>query len=319
MHCWVIGRGGLLGSSVEKRLITEHDVWAPLDPIIWKSFDAFQKTFEPALKDFKEFVGLDPWIILWCAGVGTVSTTADLLNDESLKIESVLLLAKKIFGELISNGTLFFASSAGGVYAGSASPPMTESTEVRPLSIYGFQKLRLEEMFRQFGRETGATVLIGRIANLFGPLQDIGKGQGLISSICLSVVLRRPVKIFVGLETIRSYIFSEDAAELIVRSLGQLSKFSGGSIVTKIIAARQSHSISSVLMECESVFGHRPLVAISRTGDIRSYPLDLRLESEVFPDIDRFYFTSLAVGIERVHKSLLESCQVGALSKVVNH
>jgi len=319
MHCWVIGRGGLLGSSVEKRLITEHDVWIPLNPIAWNSFDAFQKTLEPALKDFKEFVGLGPWVILWCAGVGTVSTTADLLNDESLKIEALLLLAKKTFGELISNGTLFFASSAGGVYAGSASPPMTESTEVRPLSIYGFQKLRLEEMFRRFGRDTGATVLIGRIANLFGPLQDIGKGQGLITSICLSVVLRRPVKIFVGLETIRSYIFSEDAAELIVRSLGQLSKFSGGSIVTKIIAARQSHSISSVLMECESVFGHRPLVSISRTGDIRSYPLDLRLESEVFPDVDRFCFTSLAIGIERVHRSLLESCQVGSLSKVVNY
>ncbi len=116
-------------------------------------------------------------------------------------------------------GALFLASSAGGVYAGAAGSPFTELTETRATSPYGEAKLAAEGLVEDFARRTGTATVVGRIANLYGPGQDMSKPQGLISQLCLNQLRRRPISIYVSLDTARDYLYVDDCAAMVLATL----------------------------------------------------------------------------------------------------
>ena len=53
-------------------------------------------------------------------------------------------------------------------------------------------------------------VLIGRIANLYGPGQNLAKAQGLVSQLCAAQLERARSSIWVSLDTLRDYLFAPD-------------------------------------------------------------------------------------------------------------
>jgi UDP-glucose 4-epimerase len=113
---------------------------------------------------------------------------------------------------------VILASSAGGIYAGAPEVPLTERSPARPLSAYGEAKLRQEQALAHWaeGRPEVST-LVARIANLYGPGQRADKPQGLISQMSRCLIHRRPVHIYVPLDTVRDFVFVEDAAHALVR------------------------------------------------------------------------------------------------------
>jgi len=48
--------------------------------------------------------------------------------------------------------------------------------------------------------------MVGRMSNLYGPGQNLKKVQGLISQMCLRVLTRQPLVLYVPLDTIRDYL-----------------------------------------------------------------------------------------------------------------
>jgi UDP-glucose 4-epimerase len=250
--------------------------------------------------------------------VGTVAASENALRNKIVNIGHFLTAVRNSPGLLSDQGSLFYSSSAGGVYAGATSLPITEQTEVVPLSAYGLQKLKNEEIFGTFGREQGVRVLLGRIANLYGPAQNRSKGQGLVTAICQSYIRRKPARIFVGLDTVRNYIYVDDAVESIVRAMGIVADMPNGSVETKIIASNQNLTISAVLKECQTAFGSAPSVVLSRSRDLSAYPPDLRMKSMNFCDADNFEPTPFVVGVHRVYQNLLKSNQAGQLAQARN-
>ena len=123
---------------------------------------------------------------------------------------------------------LFLASSAGGVYAGSTGAPFTEHTPPAPISPYGLAKLRSEEVATAFAVRTGTALLVGRLANLYGPGQDLDKPQGLISQLCRAQLTRQPLSVYVSLDTRRDYLFVDDAAAMAVSALGAVTPREAG-------------------------------------------------------------------------------------------
>ena len=119
MISWVLGRGGLLGSSVERQLAYSGQIWTPKAPFLWGNELAFEEEIDRSMEQFVEFVGAKKWSILWCAGIGVVSSPIDLLKGEFSKIEYLLDRLSKCSSQFLRQGCLFYASSAGGVYAGS--------------------------------------------------------------------------------------------------------------------------------------------------------------------------------------------------------
>ena len=316
MHSWVIGRGGMLGASVEKCLIPGSSVYAPKNSFSWNDPIACSLELQQESERFSQIVGDKQWSIYWCAGAGTVTASEEVLQNETVILEHFLAAIGNSTDLRSDLGQLFYSSSAGGLYAGAASLPITEHSEIMPRSIYGLQKLKNEEMLVAFAREHGARVLLGRIANLYGPNQNRSKGQGLITAICQSYILRKPADIFVGLDTVRNYIYVDDAAESIVRSMKVATKNPAGSVETKIVASKRNLTISAVLKDCQAALGSAPSIVLSRSQNQAAYPPDLRMKSVHIPDADNYEPTPLVVGVHRVYQSLLQSHQAGLLVDV---
>jgi UDP-glucose 4-epimerase len=308
----------MLGTGVEKRLRSATNVYEPKLRFSWNEPDLFAREIEQEVHDFGKAVAGGQWSIYWCAGVGTVAASENALRNKIVNIGHFLTAVRNSPGLLSDQGSLFYSSSAGGVYAGATSLPITEQTEVVPLSAYGLQKLKNEEIFGTFGREQGVRVLLGRIANLYGPAQNRSKGQGLVTAICQSYIRRKPAQIFVGLDTVRNYIYVDDAVESIVRAMGIIADMPNGLVETKIIASNQNLTISAVLKECQMAFGSAPSVVLSRSRDLSAYPPDLRMKSMNFCDADNFESTPFVVGVHRVYQNLLKSNQAGKLAEARN-
>ncbi len=311
MISWVIGRGGLLGSRVERQMSTVGAIWFPSRPLQWVSQEAFSETLLATSDEFFERIGDDEWSILWCAGIGVVSSAEEVLNREVGKIRVLLEKLATYERSVLRRGVLFYASSAGAVYAGSASPPFDEYHAAFPLAPYGEQKLVCEQIFAEFAALTGARVGIGRIANLYGPGQNRVKSQGIVTTICKAVLLHQPIDIYVPLETVRNYIYVDDAAAVIASFMLRIGGADPGTTITKVVASDRNSSISYLLHECKHVFGRRPRIVLSRNSTLTSHARDLRLRSKVWPEIDRFTFTPMAVGISRVRRHLEIELQLG--------
>ena len=59
-----------------------------------------------------------------------------------------------------------------------------------------------------------------RIANADGPLQPVGRNQGVIAEFMNSAIHRRPLSIFGTGRSVRDYIHVEDVAAAVVAALG---------------------------------------------------------------------------------------------------
>ena len=179
---------------------------------------------------------------------------------------------------------MVLASSAGGVYAGSPDlPPFTERSEAAALAPYGVAKLEMERIAdRLTGR--GTRLLVARIANLYGPGQDLTKPQGLISQLCLTQQTGRALNLHVSLDTLRDYLFVSDAAAMLIAALDLLAGEEPGTTVTKILASGRAFSVAAVVGESRRVFRRRPLLS---TRAVTGSPArDLRLRSVVWPQVD---------------------------------
>jgi NAD dependent epimerase/dehydratase family len=221
--------------------------------------------------------------------------------------------AASIPGTSVAGGALFVASSAGGIYAGSAQPPFSEQTPARPISPYGHAKLATEWLAADFSERTGVPVLIGRIANLYGPGQNVDKPQGLVSQLCRAHLTRTPVSIYVPLDTARDYLYVDDAARVIVDGLERVREEGGRKI--KIIASGRTTSVAAIIAELGRVTKRRPQIVLGASPNARYQARDLRLRSAVWPDLDRGARTTLAAGISATLESVGQDARRGRFAQ----
>jgi UDP-glucose 4-epimerase len=196
------------------------------------------------------------------------------------------------------DGVIFLASSAGGLYAGSAPAPFDERTAPHPLVAYGRAKLAMEDVVHRLADATGLRAVLGRLANVYGPGQTLGKPQGLLSQLCLADATGRPLPVFVSMDTIRDYLYAGDAARMVVRSIALARDEAVGTVVTKVLASGRPVTVGYLVAEARRVF-HRPLRTIPVGGSSTGQVLDLRLESRVWPEVDALAATPLAAGLAR--------------------
>lgn len=246
--------------------------------------------------------------LLWCAGAGVVATHPDALAAElSLFTEFLGALAEAHNSHPNTTLRLFMASSAGGVYAGSGSAPFTELTEPRAISPYGVHKLAAEAQIGDFAATQGVSVLIGRIANLYGPGQDLAKPQGLITQLCRAQLQRSPLMIYVSLDTARDYLYVRDAARMVLRGMARLSELPSGTVVVKILASQTSTTLASIVGEIRRVTRRRPPIVLGASPSARFQVRDLRLRSVRWTDLGALAATPLPAGIASTLESVAAS------------
>jgi len=309
---WVIGGGGLLGRSLEAAL--ETPLWRPGVPIAWSGPSSGAADLRHQSGQFLRAAGGRPWTVAWCAGAVVTGSSASAVQLEMAALRGTLDALGA--APRRSDGAFFFASSAGGVYAGVGAPPYDELSPVRPLAAYGQAKLDGEALVSDWSRQTGMPSLIGRIANLYGPGQNLGKGQGLISQICRSHLTGQPLSIYVSLDTLRDYFYAPDCAGLILAGLARLRQnqpATQSSVTTKILASQRAITIGAVLGEMGRIFKRPPRIVLGASAASAVQAKDLSLRSRVWPELDRRSLTPFPVGVANTAADLLRRLQDGAL------
>lgn len=300
-HVWIIGAGGLLGSALTLELSgDERFTMLPNQTITWADVNQVTQVFERSFQQLMIQAATAPWTVIWAAGHASTSNTRD---ETAQELETLQILIDVINQNGINGqGTFFLTSSVGGVYAGSQHPPFTIDTDPNPLSAYGELKLAQENLVKEQLTRT-CRVVVGRISNLYGPGQDISKLQGVISQLAVSALTKKPLRIFVPLDTMRDYIYVEDAAKTIIRLLLCTSK----TLSTHIVASGLSVSLGYVIQVAQVIFRTRIPLSVGSHSSAAAQARDLRITPTASPE--NFAATTLPVGIKNVYLDILHQRQ----------
>lgn len=308
MIIWVLGAGGLLGSAITRAASANqrHSIFMG-SPLPWNDPQALANVIDADAQRFKIECDGQDWAVIWAAGQAAVSSTSDATQSEALALTAIVTaLAENLPA---GRGTFFLSSSAGGVYAGSENPPFTLSTVPRPLSAYGELKLEQEAIATRTLRST-CSVIIGRFSNLYGPGQDLGKLQGLISRLALSAVTKEPVNIFVSLDTLRDYIYVDDAARIVLALIERTVQINSAEREeTHIIASGQPVSLGYLINVMQDIARSRIPVAMGAHASAAAQSRDLRLVPTESAMTESCVSTTLPAGTKAVYLDVLERFQ----------
>jgi UDP-glucose 4-epimerase len=318
---WVVGRGGFLGSRVATHLSGELPDALPWTPASlgfpWTEPGRLGPVLAGAARAFGDVAARRrlPWTVLWCAGAGGVGTPPEALSRETDGLRGLLdgLAAAQVRAGGAPPGLLLLASSAGGVYGNSPDLPCTEASACRPISAYGRNKLVQETDAAAWAAATpGLSCLAARISNLYGRGQDLARPPGLIARLSQSLLHRRPVNVYVPLDTLRDYIHVDDAARYILRCLRRALAVDRPSSLVKIVAAERSISIAGILGLFARVTKRPPRIVAMPQAAAGQQPGRLTFRSRTWPDLAP-RMVDLAAGIREVHDEHVTLFQRGRL------
>jgi UDP-glucose 4-epimerase len=298
----------------------DGDGFAFTPPFTWDDTTRLRGELRTALSAFVTRLSHDPgrpWAIAWCAGAGVIATSAGALEAETANFGFFLELLASEPALRAARGHVLLASSAGGVYGSSFACPISESTPPAPGSPYGRAKLAQEELLRSWARSQSSPVssLVARISNLYGPGQRLAKPQGLISHMSRCLIYGAPMHIYVSLDTVRDYLFADDAGRRVVAGLRQLAREapSEGLHITKLYASEREVSIAGLLGVFRQIARRKLRVVSGLHAAAALQPRRLQFRSQIWPrDGDRQ--VELIEGVSRVYRHQLVLLRRGLLS-----
>jgi len=112
------------------------------------------------------------------------------------------------------------------------------------------------------------------------------------------VLGNHPIKIFVPFDTIRDYIFSDDAATVMVVALRAIQE--RPRVVTKIIASEHPTTIAEIIAMFKRIKRRAPRVITGATRLSQVYPRCVQFRSVVIRESAALPKTSLPVGIAQL-------------------
>lgn len=299
-HVWVVGRGGLLGSALARRSAADRLQPAPAIP--WSDPDETLVVLAGMTTRLLESVGTtDSWSVHWAAGVGTIGATPTSLQAETRVLAA--FMADLADRRLPGSGAVTYASSAS-VYAGGAHAPFSETSPVHPTSAYARAKLDQESAV---SAALGGRIphVIGRISTLYGPGQNLAKPQGLVSTMCLQAVRQRTVRVFVPMDTLRDYIFSDDAAEALRRFATSARSSADLSTRVRNVVRGSAATVGEIASRVRAVGRLRVGIHQAPPAPTAAHVHDLRMRTDHLDELDTMPWTPLSAGISAVYSDVL--------------
>ena len=264
MLSWVLGAGGLLGRALTRTLAAlpgRH--YAPPQALAWDDAARLHAQLDQAAQQFCALAAEQPAgdlaCVYWAAGIGTLDGAADALRLETAALAALVqALARHGAGLPAGSLRLCLASSAGALHAGGGAGLVTEDTPATPTTPYAHEKLRQEALLRAAAaRAAHLAPLVCRISTLYGSAAAPGRDKGLIQHAASALAQRRPLHVFVPLDTLRDYIAAPDAALRLACAARHPRPAAHGH---SLVASGTSSSIAQILELLHRLGGRRPLV-----------------------------------------------------------
>jgi UDP-glucose 4-epimerase len=201
-HIGIVGSQGFIGKNLQKQLGHHHKIFCftsgkPLNLNV------------PQIRE--QLMQIDT--IIWAASRVNPSSA----ENSPLLAKAELEEWRKTLSDLRNIGWfghLIFLSSGGCVY-GDSSSPFKEQNLANGINAYGRLKVSMEKELE----DSGVLHTILRVANVYGPLQPHGRGQGVIAEWKNRIELGEPLLVFGNIESYRDYIHVFDVCEAIEISL----------------------------------------------------------------------------------------------------
>jgi len=299
---WTIGAGGLLGSAVQR--LNPNTFTASTIP--WADTERAVHALDANAREFQKQSGENDWAVVWAAGNAATASTKE---NTDLELQTFTSFVESLNSfRPVGRGAFFLTSSAGGVYAGSQQPPFSIETPTHPLSAYGELKLEQEQVALNKLRNV-CPVVIGRISNLYGPGQNLHKLQGLISLLARASITKQPINMFVSLDTMRDYIYCDDAAAVVMHWVNEALINQPTQSTLKIIASGHPVSLGSLIHLMQDIGRTKIPIAFGAHDSASSQALDLRLIPTHDVETERLIQTTLAAGTKNVYLDILHRFQ----------
>jgi UDP-glucose 4-epimerase len=241
-------RNLLIGSGLIGSAVAPHLDGYVLRNVPWNAYGPARDAIQGAIKILVR--GNEPWRIIWCAGVSSVSSDRDHMGHETDLLDAALTAAK----QAKVDGRFVLTSSAGGMFGGwtDARTPITEFHSPCPISEYGFGKWEQERLLTEWADATGQSYVIVRPTNVYGIRQNLSKPQGLISHLLRRIRDGEVLNLSVPTDTTRDYIYAPDAG----RDIAQVA--TGRGIGVRLICSGRPTSIADILGYAHAVTGLVP-------------------------------------------------------------
>lgn len=299
MQIWIVGAGGLLGSALVRKL-SPSDRSFLSGSIPWGSPEESSLFLRAELERFHAW--RDPgdlWGIVWAAGAGVISSSVERFESE----HSVLMSFAAGLADAGAAGGVFLFASSASVF-GSGSEDFDEDSNPAPISEYGRFKLSQEHALATV-LGSSVPLVVARISTLYGPGQNLNKGQGLISTMLSEILHRRSISLYVPLETTRDYLYVADAAERCLFLLRRAAERGGAPGVEMRVVASQRGTTLGELAHLVQAVAHRRVHALQVHSPLSSLHARHLTLTSTDPELARLRVTPLPVGLHAVYQRLL--------------
>jgi UDP-glucose 4-epimerase len=126
-------------------------------------------------------------------------------------------------------------SSGGTVYRPKTpSAPFVETDPCEPSSVYGIEKLSIEQHLRLLAQQGKVRSVVLRVANAYGKLLPVSRKQGLIGTALSQALAGDDIRVIGSLSNVRDYIHMDDVCGAIVKSIAYDSEYEVFNIGTGI-------------------------------------------------------------------------------------
>ncbi len=208
----------------------------------------------------KAMRGID--VIFHDAAFVSIRASFDMLKHE---VDNNVYGTLNVFEAAVKNKVkkLIFASSMA-VYGEPKLLPVTEDSQLRPISPYGFSKLRGELYCKIFQDKFGIDTTVLRYFNTFGIRQTPSDYVGVTTTFINQALSGKPLTIFGDGKQTRDFVWVKDIARANV--LAAFNKKSRGEILN--IASGQEISINNIADSINKYVGNGKVYVPKPGGEI---------------------------------------------------
>jgi UDP-glucose 4-epimerase len=139
-------------------------------------------------------------------------------NDPLIDVDTNIRSSVELFQLCVERGVkkVIFFSSGGTVYGDTNHDAISEESLPNPLSPYGIGKLTIEHYLQYFKHTYGLDHVIYRIANPYGPGQNVFGKQGVIPIFMRKFLTKESLTVYGDGTMQRDYIYIDDLVDMIV-------------------------------------------------------------------------------------------------------